>query len=126
MKFKRLLLVSLVILTPVFADQFAYLRPEVAKRAAAMLTTESEIYLFCEPCGEPKGQVEKVLKVDTADVNYEGLHEVRVNNKGIDLAYVFVKRGTKWKNVAVMLGMRPYAVSGELPVSVPGQPLPGY
>ena len=126
MKFKRLLTASLVILTPAFADQFAYLRPEVARRAAAMLTSEGELYLFCEPCGEPKGETLKVLKVETADVNYEGMHEVRVNNKGIDLAYAFVKRGTKWKNVAVMLGMRPYGVSGELPVSVPGQPLPGY
>ncbi|MBN8221843.1 MAG: hypothetical protein J0L53_13035 [Spirochaetes bacterium] len=111
---------------PAFADQFAYVRPEMARRAEALLKNESEMLQLCEPCGESKGQVEKILKVETADVNFEGNHEVRINNKGVDLAYIFVKRGTKWKNVAVLLGVRPFAVSAELPANPPGQPLPGY
>lgn len=126
MKLFWLSLFAFAALTPAFGDQFAYVRPEMAKRAEAILKNESEVLFFCEPCGEPQGQIERVLKVETADVNYEGYHEVRINNKGIDLAYVFVKRGTRWKNLAVILGVRPFAVSAELPANAPGQPLPGY
>lgn len=125
----RLFLFSLLgsaALSSLYADQFAYIRPELARRAEAILRNEPEVLLFCEPCQEKQGQVEKVLLVETADVNYEGNHEVRLNSKGIDLAYVFIRRGAKWKNLAVMMGLRPFAVSAELPVAGPAKPLPGY
>jgi hypothetical protein len=112
-------------LSSVYADQFAYIRPEVAKRAEAILRKEAEVFLFCEPCHEMQGQIQKVQLVETADVNYEGNHEVRINSKGVDLAYLFVRRGNKWKNVAVMMGLNPVSVSAELPVSSPAKPQPG-
>ena len=112
--------------TSLFADQFAYIKPDVAKRAEAILRNESQGYFFCEPCDEVRGQIEKVTKVETADVNYEGNHEVRINGKGIDLAYVFVKRGDKWKNVAAMMGLKPVMVSAELLVNGPDKPAVKY
>ncbi len=105
-----------VSLTPLFADQFAYIEPDLAKRAAKLLEHEAEIYIFCEPCSESHGQIEKVYSIETADVNFEGYHEVRINGKGIDLAYTFIKRDGKWKNAAFLLGLIPSGVSREVSV----------
>lgn len=110
---------GLLLLTPVYADQFAYIKPDLAKKAVELLNKEKDIYLFCEPCGELQGKIEQVRTVEEFDVNYEGYHEVRINGGGIDLAYTFIRRGARWKNVAVELGLKPSGVSGEIAVGHP-------
>lgn len=98
-----------------FADQFAYIRPEVAERAVALLSRHDYLLELCEPCGETRGEVHVVTRVESADVNYEGFYEVRVNGRGVDLAYIYFRVDNAWKNAAIALGLEPSGVSGEIP-----------
>lgn len=111
----RLIFLALAVVGPVAADQFAYIEPETARRAVELMAKEKEIYLFCEPCNESQGQLTKIEKLEAVDVNYQGFHEVQVNGQGIDLAYTFVMRNNRWKNIAVELGLKPSGVSAEIP-----------
>ena len=78
---------------PALADQCSYITKEQALSAISRLNLNQIIYLLCEPCGEtvPKLTVIKSLSAET--VNYEKYWQVKVNNRGIDLAYVFVDSG---------------------------------
>jgi hypothetical protein len=111
-------------LTAAHADQFAYIRPETARQAVELLAKEKQVYLFCEPCNESTGQLVKIDRLETVDVNYEGLHEVQINGQGIDLAYTYVMRKGRWKNAAVELGLKPTGVSAEIPASKVSSPKP--
>lgn len=119
MKLSRLLPFTLFILTPLIADQFAYIQPDMAKKALALLQKEKDVFFYCEPCGEVAGKIEPIKTVDEIDVNYEGHHEVRINGAGIDLAYTYIRRNGKWKNIAFELGLKPHGVSAEVPFNAP-------
>lgn len=108
-------------MTAAHADQFAYIRPEIARKAVELLAKEREVYFFCEPCNESMGQLAKIDKVEAVDVNYEGFHEVQINGQGIDLAYTYVMRKGRWKNAAVELGLKPTGVSAEIPPIKPSR-----
>ena len=119
MKILHIVLFTLVALTPLAADQFAYIQPDMAKKALALLQKEKDFFSYCEPCGEVAGKVEAIKSVDEVDVNYEGHHEVRINGAGIDLAYTYIRRNGKWKNIAFELGLKPHGVSAEVPFNAP-------
>ncbi len=119
MKLPRLFLFTLLALSPLFADQFAYIQPDVAKKALALLQKEKDVFFYCELCGELTGKVEPIKTVDEIDVNYEGRHEVRINGAGIDLAYTYIRRNGKWKNIAFELGLKPHGASAEVPFNAP-------
>ena len=78
---------------PALADQCSYITKEQAVTAVSRLDLNDIIYLLCEPCGEttPKLTIIKSLSAET--VNYEEYWQVKVNNQGIDLAYVFIDAG---------------------------------
>lgn len=119
MKLFRLVLFTLFALSPLAADQFAYIQPDVAKKALALLQKEKDVFFYCELCGELSGKVEPIKTVDEIDVNYEGRHEVRINGAGIDLAYTYIRRNGKWKNIAFELGLKPHGASAEVPFNAP-------
>ncbi|HMV35882.1 MAG TPA: hypothetical protein PKM44_00825 [Turneriella sp.] len=122
---KRILITVLSIylfVTAAHADQFAYIKPETARQAVELLAKEKEVYFFCEPCNESTGQLTKIDKFEAVDVNYEGFHEVQINGQGIDLAYTYVMRKGRWKNVAVELGLKPTGVSAEIQPIKPSRP----
>ncbi len=75
---------------PTLADQCSYITKEQALNAVSRLNLKDTIYLLCEPCGEkiPRSTVIKSLSATT--VNYQDYWQVKVNDQGIDLAYVFV------------------------------------
>ena len=108
-------------LTAAYADQFAYIKPETARQAVEVLAKEKEVYFFCEPCNESTGQLAKSEKLEAVDVNYEGFHQVQINSQGIDLAYTYVMRKGRWKNMAVELGLKPTGVSAEIPPIKPSR-----
>lgn len=82
-----------LICLPALADQCSYITKEQAVTAVSRLDLNDIIYLLCEPCGEttPKLTVIKSLSAET--VNYEDYWQVKINNQGIDLAYVFIDAG---------------------------------
>jgi hypothetical protein len=109
-------------LTAAHADQFAYIKPETARQALELLAKEKQVYFFCEPCNESTGQLVKIDRLETVDVNYQGFYEVQINGQGIDLAYTYVMRKGRWKNAAVELGLKPTGVSEEIPPIKPSRP----
>lgn len=70
-----------------YADQAAYVEKSIATKAVAILKGVPRIAHLCEPCRETKPTLEEIKTVDM--VQSDGLWSVRVNAKGIDLAYVF-------------------------------------
>jgi len=113
MRKPQVLIIGLFLVTALQADQFAYIEPALAKKALAVLQKEADVYFFCEPCNEATGKIVRIKQVDEIDVNYEGRHEVRINGQGIDLAYTYIRRNGKWKNLAVELGQKPSMVTAE-------------
>jgi hypothetical protein len=110
--------IILALLSPLGANQFAYITAGMAVKTTALLRFEKEILVFCQPCDDLHGRVIRVQKVEVVNVNFEGMNEVRVNGESIDLAYVFIRRNGAWKNLAVVMGLDPRAVSTELPVNI--------
>jgi hypothetical protein len=102
------------LLGALYADQFAYIEPGIAIRAAEILLYENDVFLFCEPCNELQGTVVPVQRIEVIDVHYHGMREIELNGNPIDLAYTFVRRDGRWKNLAKELGLKPSDVSDEL------------
>lgn len=119
MKIKTSLILVVFTLSPIAADQFAYVSPKLAKEAVVLLKKEKDLLLFCEPCNELQGKVVRINSVTEADVNYEGKHEVSINGAPIDLAYTFVRRHGRWRNLAIELALNPTGVSTLVPFSNP-------
>lgn len=116
---KKRLLGLIFVFAALHADQFAYLEQGIASRAAEILQNENDVLLFCEPCGDLQGSVVEVQKIKIIDVHYQGMREIELNGAPIDLAYTFVRRDGRWKNLAKELGLKPSSVSDEWPFSNP-------
>lgn len=100
-KFIAAIILGLMFSLAVFADQAAYVTKEQAEKAAALLKDKTEIKHFCAPCDDKSVTAEAIETVEAADAGYENYWEVKVNGKGVDLAYVYFQtKDGKWKNVA--------------------------
>ena len=82
-----------VLCFPALAVRCSYITKEQAKRAISRLKLNQTIYLLCEPCGEKTPQPTMITNLSMETVNYQNFWQVKVNDKGIDLAYVFVDSG---------------------------------
>lgn len=103
MKLKTVILAILLAIFAIttLADQAAYITRVQAEKAAAFLKDKKEIRHYCAPCDDKGDEVEEITTVEAAPAGYHDYWEVKVNGKGIDLAYVYfqTKKG-KWKNLA--------------------------
>ena len=112
--FKKPAILLLFLLIPliVAADQFQLIPYDTAHRAFEILQKTESFYTFCEPCGDTSPR-----KVAVSQVGYSAsadAYEVKVNGNGIDLAYTYVKSGTRWTNLALLLGLTARGVSPAL------------
>jgi hypothetical protein len=82
---------SIAITLPALADQCAYITKEQALSALSRINLGDTIYELCEPCGDTQATTIKVTSLAARTVDYEDFWEVAINNKGIDLAYVFIE-----------------------------------
>lgn len=87
------------------ADQAAWVSDEEADSAASVIENQKEIKHFCAPCGDTAPTVEKVKKVAIKQQQKKEYWSVYVNDKAVDLAYVYVLIDDKWVNLAVLLGI---------------------
>lgn len=93
------------------ADQCAYIEKAQAEKAMETIKVGDQLVSYCEPCGESSsikgsGKLEIVSTVSSEPTGYENTHEVKVNGKGIDLAYTFIKKKTFWDKIG--LGSKKY------------------
>ncbi|MBP7584680.1 MAG: CAP domain-containing protein [Spirochaetes bacterium] len=92
-----------------FADQHQVLNSGTAQRAYEILRKAQAIYSYCEPCGDSAPE-----KIGVNETGFEGRGDsfsVKVNGREIDLAYVYVKNGERWENLALLLGLATTGVS---------------
>jgi hypothetical protein len=102
---------------PGLADQCAYITKDRALNAVSRLNTGQTIYLLCEPCGEKSATPTVIKSLAISTVDYEDFWQVKVNETGIDLAYVFVESGidNRFINLAAIAGCTATKVSPILP-----------
>lgn len=102
---------------PAFADQCAYISKEQALLAASRLNVGQTVYYLCEPCGETEPQEVAIESLSVGTVDYENFWQVKVNNEGIDLAYVFIESGVGGQpiNLAAVSGCPASQISTVLP-----------
>ena len=97
----------LVLADELRADQCAWNKKDVAAKAYKIFKTHKIALDYCEPCGDKKPKEFSVGRIEWGPAKMgneiqEGYFEVLHQGKGIDLAYVFVKKsGTKrqWQNL---------------------------
>ncbi|MEZ4524539.1 MAG: lysozyme inhibitor LprI family protein [Desulfobacterales bacterium] len=100
------------------SDQAAWVDKKAAYKAGEMIETGTELRRFCAPCGDTVWTplVAKQVEVRNPEKN---LYEIFVNDSGIDLAYVYIFREGKWRNLAMMLGLAVSDVPEFLPEKLP-------
>lgn len=86
-------LISAIFSLPAYADQCSYVSKQQAINTISRLNIGDRIYLLCEPCGERVPQTVEIQNLAMEKVDYQDYWQVKVNDSGIDLAYVFVNSG---------------------------------
>ena len=107
---------ALVFAIPVYADQAAYISEKQAKKAVKLLKKKKVLMHLCEPCGDTVPESIEIDTIEAVKTGYQDYWEVKVNGKGIDLAYIYYERKkNKWKNAAMKLKIEVSGVSEYLP-----------
>lgn len=102
----------------VHADQAAWITKKDADAGAALIVVGQELRDYCAPCGDRGYTSRSVASVIVAQPN-PGYWEVRVNGRGVDLAYEYVLSNGHWTNVATAAGLKVSGVPAELPATLP-------
>ena len=99
-----LAILCLLFATAAFADQAAWIAKDAAQEAAAIIKKQAVVIEYCEPCGNAKRKEipVKTVEVKKADDTY---WEVLLNDEEIDLAYIYIKDGNLWVNLAMQIGL---------------------
>ena len=118
---RRLVAVAVLVLVAAvaLADQAAWISKKDAEAAAAKVKPGDEVREYCKPCGDKSYSVIKVTKVEVAHTGDGDYYEVRLNGKGIDLAYVYIRSGGEWENLAMIVGVPVQDVPRYLPKDLP-------
>lgn len=112
---KALTLCSALLPSLAFADQAAYIEKGEAEAAVNVLTVNSAIRHYCQPCGDKDWTQENIASVEAEHTGHGQYWQVLVNGKEIDLAYVYVETDGGWRNVAMMLDIEVSDVPQILP-----------
>ena len=102
---------------PAVADQCAYISKEQAMTVVSRLQINQTIFELCEPCGEKEVIATQINNLSMAKVDYQDYWQVEVNERGIDLAYVFIDAGNSKDlvNLGIVANCRTRSVSSVLP-----------
>ncbi len=100
--------------TPALADQAAWVSRAEAGRAMKVLAETTAIKHHCAPCDDQTIKNETVDNIGIFRVEGENYWEIRVNGKGVDLAYIYFQKGRKWVNAAMEAKIKVSDVPKEL------------
>lgn len=104
------------LLAALHGDQAAWITPAQARQGAELVRKAGRVAWLCEPCDETTCRAETVTQVESVPVD-AGYHQVVVNGEEADLAYLFIPKGGKWANVALLMKLPVEQVSRTLPLS---------
>ena len=110
-----------ILTAPVWGDQCELISPEQAGQALAFLKPGATIVEFCEPCGDKDfySKPQQVINAIQAVAEQE-YWAVKVNGKGVDLAYTFVRNTEgSFLNVSKLANCSSDDVSVGFPASGP-------
>ncbi len=125
-------LFALAIAAPARADQFMYLDLAQARAALAQLRAGDVVHHFCAPCGDARSErmtvralgIDRIWERDGSAQPYRSdgrtFWVVELNDEAIDLAYVYVREGGQWRNLAGLAGLEPRRVPAILPAAQAG------
>lgn len=115
------------------ADQFQYLDLTQAEAALRRVHVGDVVHHFCAPCGDTRSErmTVRALGIDRVwdgrgsskvyrDGDRRGYWQLELNDVTVDLAYVYVRDGRGWRNLADLLGLRPQLVPARLPATAIG------
>lgn len=90
------LLISGMMSSLALADQCALIPQEYASKALDFIKPGSQFVSFCEPCGDENfetltTQTVNEINISKTMLDKEVLWEIKINGKGIDLAYTFMR-----------------------------------
>lgn len=123
------LLFLAAVAAPARADQFMYLDLEQARAALARIRAGDVVHHFCAPCGEARSERMTVRSLGIEPVwDRRGSAEpyrsdgrtfwkLRLNDVGVDLAYLYVREDGRWRNLAQRVGLQPGGVPAVLPAA---------
>ena len=109
-----------------FADQHQWTQKDPANQAAQILKIAGHYKSFCAPCGDksavemPVGNVSIVSFFTKHPLStlmkprYWQYRGVMVNGVPVDLAYVYVKQGGSWVNLAMLVNLKTTFVPRDL------------
>lgn len=127
------LLSLLLVVPPVRADQFEFVSLPQAQAALRHLHRGDVVHHFCAPCDDTKSErmtirnlgIDRIWDTRGSSRVYRDTEggtwwQVQLNDAGIDLAYVYVRDGRRWRNLADVLGLHPWHVPSVLPAASVG------
>ena len=115
-----MIVVMMAAASPVFADQAAWVSRAEAERALKVLASQQTVRHYCAPCGDSSIRSEAVESIGLYKVPDSDYWEIRINGKGVDLAYLyFLKKRDHWTNAAMAADIDVSDVPKELPENLP-------
>lgn len=109
------------------ADQYMYLDLPQATAALARVRAGDIVHHFCAPCGDAKSErmtvralgIDRIWDREQPTQPYRDgrrtFWALHLNDTSVDLAYVYVRDGRRWRNLAHWLGLEPSGVPALLP-----------
>ncbi len=106
------------------ADQFEYNTLKDAVAAMQIVNKAKQVKYFCAPCGDNAARTATVDSTGIALVwdpvgpssnrpykaDGKQYWELEINGKAVDLAYIYIPDGAKWRNLAMAIGQTPVQV----------------
>lgn len=115
------------------ADQYAYVTAAQAAEAMRSIAQGADVHTYCAPCGEQVSQPVHVRLVEMGRI-WEGstatpyaatdgqtFWQVYVNDAPVDLAYLYVRDGAGWQNLALRMGLPATSVPERLGAAQTGR-----
>jgi hypothetical protein len=96
-----LILLSLSALT---AGQADWIKANAAAKARTYIKSGDRLLLFCKPCRDKSPRAITVRSAAKRSV-FGSYYQVFVNETGLDIAYVYVRRKGRWHNLARLVGL---------------------
>lgn len=87
-----------------FADQAAWISKTSATRAENLISPGTKVRRYCAPCGDTRWIEVEVDRIETRKVS-DSNYQLFLNGDGVDLAYVYLPRGQKWRNLGLILNL---------------------
>ncbi|MEF2155073.1 hypothetical protein V3390_02345 [Luteimonas sp. FXH3W] len=106
------------------ADQFEYNTLKDAVAAMQIVNMAGQVKYYCAPCGDKQARNATVDSTGIALVwdpvgpssnrpyvaDGRQYWELEINGKPVDLAYIYIRDGEKWRNLAMAIGQTPVEV----------------